>query len=236
MRLHNERPLRNHVMSTIRTTYDDAALAGKAIERDARALLGHVMGLVAVTVGFAAVGAYLGRDLEGATGLWLFIPAFAFIFGLNSAAARGREQLAIGLLFGLGLVLGLAVAPLIADYAEGDPSALWQAGGATAAFVAALGTYGYATSRDLSSWGRTLFWALLALIGFGILAIFVSIPNAHIIYAVAGLVIFGAFTIFDFNRLRRASADGAVPIAAGIFLDILNVFLLFLGLFGGQRD
>ena len=43
MRVHNERPLRNHTMSTIRTTYDDPALAGKAIERDARALLGQVM-------------------------------------------------------------------------------------------------------------------------------------------------------------------------------------------------
>ncbi len=133
-------------------------------------------------------------------------------------------------------MLGLAVAPLIADYAGADPSALWQAAGATAAFVAALGAYGYATSRDLSSWARTLFWALLALIAFGILAIFISIPNAHIIYTVAGLAIFGAFTIVDFNRLRRSSADGAVPIAASIFLDIFNVFLLFLGLFGGQRD
>ena len=126
-------------MSTIRTTYDDPALAGKAIERDARALLGQVMGFVAVTVGFAALGAYLGRDLSGATGLVLFIGAFAFIVGLNIAAAKGREQLAIGLLFGLGLVLGLAVAPVIADYAKADPSALWQAAGATAAFVAALG-------------------------------------------------------------------------------------------------
>src|SRR3954449_12825535 len=236
MRLHNERPLRNHVMSTIRTTYDDAALAGKAIERDARALLGHVMGLVAVTVGFAAVGAYLGRDLSGATGLVLFIGAFAFIFGLNSAAAKGREQLAVGLLFGLGLVLGLAVAPLIADYVDADPSALWQATGATAAFVAALGAYGYATSRDLSSWARTLFWALLALIAFGIVALFVSIPNSHIVYAVVGLGIFGAFTIFDFNRLRRSNADRAVVMASSIFLDIFNVFLLLLGLFGGNRD
>ena len=194
------------------------------------------MGFVAVTVGFAALGAYLGRDLGGAAGLVLFIVAFALIIGLNIAASKGREQLAIGLLFGLGLVLGLAVAPTISAYADADPSAVWQAAGATAAFVAALGTYGYATSRDLSSWARTLFWALLALIAFGIVAIFVSIPNAHIIYAVAGLAIFGAFTIFDFNRLRRSGADGAVPIAASIFLDIFNVFLLFLGLFGGQRD
>jgi uncharacterized protein len=193
------------------------------------------MGLVAVAVGFAALGAYLGRDLSGATGLVLFIGAFACIFGLNVAAAKRREQLAIGLLFGLGLLLGLAVAPVIADYAKTDPSALWQAAGATAAFIAACGAYGYATRRDLSSWARTLFWALLALIGFGIVAIFVSIPNSNIIY-VAGLGIFGAFTIFDFNRLRRASPDGAVVIAASIFLDVFNVFLLLLELFGGSRE
>src|SRR5690349_1776970 len=212
-------------MSTMRTTYDDPALAGKATERDARALLGQVMGFVAVTVGFAALGAYLGRDLSGATGLVLFIGAFACIIGLNSAAAKGREQLAIGLLFGLGLLLGLAVAPVIADYADTDPSALWQAAGATAGFVAAFGAYGYATRRDLSSWARTLFWALLALIVFGIVAVFVSIPNANIIYAVAGLVIFGGFTIIDFNRLRRANPDDSgVLIASSIYLDVLNVF------------
>ena len=48
-----------------------------------------------------------------------------------------------------------------------------------------------------------------------------------------GLVIFGGFTIFDFNRLRRADMASAVPIAAAIFLDIFNVFLLFLRIFGG---
>ena len=223
-------------MSALKTTADEPALRAQPIAHDqARALLGHVMGLVAVTVGFSALGAYLGRDLSGGTGLVLFIGAFALIFGLNSAAAKGREQLAVGLLFGLGLVLGLAVAPVIADYAKADPSALWQATGATAAFVATFGAYGYATRTDLSSWARTLSWALLALIVFGIVAIFVSIPNSNLIYAVAGLGIFGAFTIFDFNRLRRSTPDAAVPIAAAIFLDIFNIFLLALSLFGGGR-
>src|SRR4051812_32157181 len=223
-------------MSTVKTTYDGPALAGEPVAHDrTQQLLGQVMGLVSVAVAFAALGAYLGRDLSGTAGLLLFIGAFACIFGLNIAAAKSREQLAIGLLFGLGLLLGLAVAPLIADYAKADPSALWQAAGATAAFVAATGAYGYATRRDLSSWGRRLFWALLGLIAFGIVAIFVSIPNSNIIYAVAGLGIFGAFTIFDFNRLRRSTPDAAVPIAAGIFLDVFNVFLLALDLFGGRR-
>jgi uncharacterized protein len=223
-------------MSTYAPTYDDRAADGRAIERDSRALLGRVMGYVAVTVGFAALGAYLGRDLDGGAGLLFFLGTFAAIVGLNVAVSRGREQLAIGLLFGLGLLLGLAVAPVLADYAGADPTALWQAAGATAAFVAAFGAYGYATRRDLSAWLRPLFWALLALIVFGLVAIFVAIPGANVIYAVAGLVIFGGFTIIDFNRLRQNDGDSAVLIASSIFLDIFNVFLLLLDLFGGSRD
>ena len=218
-------------------TYDGLALGGAAISRDrTRAVFGQVMGLVALTVGYTALGAYVGRNLSGGTGIAFFIGAFACIFGLNAASRRGHEQLAIGLLFGLGLLIGMAVGPVLAVYAKADPAALWQSAGATAAFVGALGAVGYATRRDLSSWARMLFWALLALIVFGIVGIFVAIPGGNVIYAVAGLAIFGAFTIFDFNRLRRTNASNAVPIAAGIFLDIFNVFLFMLRLFGGGRS
>jgi uncharacterized protein len=219
-------------------TYDELGLArGAAVGReDTRTVFGQVMGLVALTVGCAALGAYVGRNLSGGAGLLFFIGAFACIFGLNFATRAGREQLAIGLLFGLGLCLGLAVAPVIAYYAKADPAALWQSAGATGAFVAALGSFGYATRRDLTVWARTLFWALLALIVFGIVAIFVSIPQANIIYCVLGLVIFGGFVIVDFNRLRRANMGDSVLIAAGIFLDIFNIFLLFLRLFGSGQS
>jgi hypothetical protein len=85
--------------------------------------------------------------------------ATARIASAASAQSNGRRQLPIGLLFGLGLLLGLVV----------------------------------------------------------------SIPGSHLIYAVAGLGIFGAFTIVDFNRLRQAGAQSAVAIAASIFLDVFNV-------------
>jgi modulator of FtsH protease len=223
-------------MSSFGTAQDEGRLTGALARDRTHALLGQVMGLVAVTVGFTALGAYLGRDLSGGIGLLLFLGAIGCVVGLNIASARGAEQLAIGLLFGLGLLLGLAIAPLIAASAEADPAALWQAAGVTGLFVAGCGAYGYATRRDLSSWGRTLFWALLALIVFGIVAIFVSIPGGNVIYSVLGLVIFGGFTIYDFNRLRRSGDDAAVPIAASIFLDVFNIFLLALNLFGGGRD
>jgi FtsH-binding integral membrane protein len=90
---------------------------------------------------------------------------------------------------------------VIAGYANHDPSALGQATGTTAAFVAGLGAYSYATRHDLSSLARGAFWAPLALIVFGIVLLFVSIPGGHIVYAVTGLTIFGVFILIDFHRL-----------------------------------
>jgi len=216
-------------------TYQDLSYAAPAtVTRDqARAVFGQVMGLVALTLGTTALGAYITRNMTGSSGILFMLGAFACVFGLRFASVRGREQLAIGLLFGVGLLLGMAFGPILAYYAKAQPSALWQAAGCTAGFVAALGSYGYATRRDLSSWARTLFWALIGLIAFGIVTLFISIPNSNIIYCLGGLAIFGAFTIFDFNRLRRANMASSVMIAAGIFLDVFNIFLFFLSLFGG---
>ena len=147
-----------------------------SMTRDAAGtLLGQTMGLVAVTAGLFAVGAYLGRNLAYHWG-WLL-------------------------------------------------------------FIAGFGAAGYATRRDLSALARILFWALIGLIVFGIITIFVLIPNAALIYAVLGLVIFAGLTAFDFQRLRRSQDIRTAPLlAASIFLDILNVFLLLLSLFSGSRD
>ena len=198
------------------------------------ALFGQTMGYVAITTAIFALGAYLGRDLSGGFGIVAFIAAFGVLIGMRFAVARSRE-VALALLGLLGLLLGLAVAPVIAYYASMDPRAVWDAGGATALFIAAFGSAGYATRRDLSGLARALFWALLALIVFGIVAIFVNIPGAALTYSVLGLVIFAGFTMFDFQRLRRArsSADLTVAplLAASIFLDVLNVFLFFLRIF-----
>ena len=213
------------------------ARSGPRAEDRTRAVFGQVMGLVALTLGCMALGAYIGRNLTGGLGILFFIAGFACVFGLNIASSRGHEQLATTLLFGLGLLLGLGLGPVLHFYAKSNPSAVWQAAGATGGFVATLGAVGYAIRRDLSPWYRTLFWALVALLVFGLVTLFVSIPHANLIWSIAGLVIFGAFTIFDFNRLRRAGRESAVPIAASIFLDVLNIFLFFLQLFGGgSRD
>jgi FtsH-binding integral membrane protein len=196
-----------------------------------RTLFAHTMGLVGVTAAFFAGGAYLGRDMSSGAGILWFIASFACLFGIRIAVKRS-EQLAVGLLFAFGLLIGLATAPTIAYQASTNPQAVWQAGGATALFIAGFGAAGYATRRDLSALARILFFALIGLIVFGIVLIFVQIPGGSLIYAILGLVIFAGFTMFDFQRLRRTSDIRAAPLlAASIFLDILNVFLLLLSIF-----
>jgi modulator of FtsH protease len=196
------------------------------------ALFGRVMALVALTVGCATLGVWVARDWGGAAWFIAWLLALGCLVGLNVANTRGETGLALGLLLAFGLLMGASVATTVDYYSTTDPTALRQAFGATALSVAALGSAGYAVRRDLSSLYRILFFALLALLVAGVVLIFVHIPAADLVYCVAGLVIFGLYVVVDFNRLRRAGTDEAIPLAAGIFLDVLNIFLLFLRLFG----
>ncbi|MGA7398097.1 MAG: Bax inhibitor-1 family protein, partial [Solirubrobacterales bacterium] len=160
---------------------------------------------------------------------WLF--SIACIVGLNVATGRGQHGLAVLLLFAMGLLIGISVGSTVYYYASTGSDVIAQAAAATALFTLALGAGGYATRRDLSFLYRGLFWALLGLILFGFVMIFVQIPGGSLIYALFGLVVFGGYILVDFNRLRRAGRGEAVPLAAGIFLDIFNVFLIFLRIF-----
>jgi FtsH-binding integral membrane protein len=197
-------------------------------------VFGQVMGLVAVTLGFFTLGCYLGREITQGASIICFIAGFLCIVGLNFT--RRSEGLSITLLFASGVLLGLGLGGVLDRYAEAKPDAVWQAAAATALFMAALGSTGYAIQKDLSGGYRMLFFLLLALIVFGIVTLFVSIPGGNVIYALLGLGIFGGYTVLDFNRMRRTGVEEAVPLAAGIFLDAINIFLFFLRLFGGGRD
>jgi FtsH-binding integral membrane protein len=192
-------------------------------------VFGQTMALVAATLGLLTLGAYVGRHLGEGPSLMCFIIALLCFVGLNFA--RDAGGLAVMLLFAAGIFLGLSLGGGLVAYAEAAPGVLWQSAGATALFVGALGSLGYAIRSDLSGGYRVLFLLLLGLIVYGFVSLFVSMPAGNTIYALLGLAIFGGYTVLDFNRMRRAGVEEAVQVAAGVFLDILNVFLFFLRLF-----
>jgi modulator of FtsH protease len=215
----------------------DAAVPAPPLSHDRTStLFGRTMALVGLTAGLFALGAYLARDLPPLWGLLFLVAAVVALFGLEAAIDRS-EATALGVLSAFGLLFGAALAPTLTYYAGADPEALVLAGVATGLFIAGFGAAGYATRRDLSGLARSLFWALVGLIVFGVVLIFVQIPGGALVYAVVGLVIFAGLTSLDFQRLRLSRDIRTAPVlAASIFLDILNVFLLFLSLFrGGEK-
>ncbi len=199
-------------------------------------LFGQVMWLVALTAGVFALGAYAGRHLSPGWGLVGILGGLACLLVLNFTR-RMSETGHVLLLLGFGVLFGIAMGPGLDYIASTSPQAVWQAAGATALFMAGFGTAGYLTRKDLSALGRISFFALIGLIIFGIVLIFVRIPHADLLYSILGLIIFAGLTLFDFQRLRRVKDISSAPIlAASIFLDGLNVFFFFLRIFGGGRD
>jgi FtsH-binding integral membrane protein len=216
--------------------YSNLAYQGYATPGRTATLFGQTMGLVALTAGFFAAGAYAGRNLAEGAVIVAWIAAFVVLMIMNFAARRSVPAATV-LLAIFGVLMGVASAPTLVYYASTNPAILWQAGGATALFVGAFGTFGYLTKRDLSAWRRISYIALLVLLLAGIVLIFVHIPHASLIWAVLGLVIFAGLTAGDFQRLRRSQNLNSAPlIAASIFLDILNVFWFFLRIFSGSRN
>ena len=98
-------------------------------------LFGRTMRLVVVTAALFPPGAYLARNLSGGWSLVFWIASLACLLAMN-VTVRRSEQLTLGLLFGFGLLVGLAAAPTISYYANVDPDALT---------VLAAGTHGKLT-------------------------------------------------------------------------------------------
>lgn len=200
-----------------------------------RTLFGQTMGLVAMTAGFFALGAYAGRSLTHVVAFGAYIAAFAVLVIMRFTARRSSGFSTV-LLMIFGVLIGAGSSPMLVVYAESDPQVLWQAGGATALFVAAFGSIGYMTRRNLYWLARVSLFALLLLFAFGIVMIFVHIPHGSQIYAGLGLVIFAGLTMGDFQRLRRTQGLNSAPfLATSIFLDILNVFFFFLRIFAREN-
>jgi modulator of FtsH protease len=213
------------------------ALPGAPARTGVRAgtLLGQVLFLVAVAIGFLALGAYAGRDLsEGSAIAFTFVGFFMLLAQSFGGAAFRTGPFALGWLFAVGLVIGLGLGPVLSAYAQADPAAITQAAGATALLVAVLGAGGYATDRDLTGWLRPLSYAVFALLLASLLIVLFGTAGSPLI-SLGIAVVSGALIVVDFNLLRRgATEDDVVLIATGIFVSIINLFLSLLNLFSNE--
>ena len=77
-------------------------------------LLGQVMFLVAIAVGFAALGTWIGRDIAIGTARIMSFAGFGMLLLSSFGGERFRVgSFAMGWLFATALVIGLGLGPVI---------------------------------------------------------------------------------------------------------------------------
>src|SRR3712207_556493 len=146
-------------------TSSSSALRARTAVRDISTaqLLGQVLFLVAVALGFCALGTLLGRDLPLGTARICSFAGFGMLLVSSFAGERFRVgSFAMGWLFATALMIGLGLGPVIAYFATVEESALTQAFAGTAATVAGAGALGLALSKDLARWMRPLSLVVFA--------------------------------------------------------------------------
>ncbi len=93
--------------------------------------------------------------------------------------------------------------------------------------------------KDLSAFGSYLFGALIVLLVFSLIFIFVQVSNT-IMIVLAGLtvLVFALYTIYDFNQIKHnyVSEDATVSMALNLYLDFVNIFLRILEIIWRVKD
>jgi modulator of FtsH protease len=201
---------------------------------DQPALLGKVLGLLGFAFLFTAGGAVIGLSLGPGAFLISIVGSFATIIALQFA--RDKAPWNLGLLYGFATFEGMALGLILESYvARGLGDVVLNAAATTAAVTLAAGAYGYTTKRDLSGLGGILFVGLIGVIVASLVGIFVHLPLLYIGISAVAAVLFTGFLVFDLNRVARSrggSEGTAILLAVSVYLDIFNLFLALLRLFG----
>lgn len=183
----------------------------------------------------ASVGAYVGMDHAETIANWhlgLIILEFALLFGIYAFKSKPGINLAV--LFAFTFVTGLTITPLLAHTLQmaGGANIIFNAFATTTVIFGVLSFYAMSTTKDFTSIGKPLLIALLVIIGFSIVNIFLGSPILQIAIAGAGAFLFSIFIIFDTQNIIRGAFSSPVEAATALYLDFFNLFISLLQLFG----
>lgn len=115
----------------------------------------------------------------------------------------------------------------------------------TAGTFGAISIYGYATKKDLSSWGSILIMGLIGIIIASIVNIFMASETLYWIISYAGVLIFVGLAAYDTQKIKKAILDPNVEVneslnkialmgALELYLDFVNLFLHLLRIMGNR--
>lgn len=191
--------------------------------------------LFAASMMAGAVGAYVGVPMAGAI-QGFFIPLmileFALLIGLNFVKHKPGINLAV--MFGFVFMTGLMLAPLLARTLgmNDGGTIIGNAFAMTSVVFGAMSFYAIKTTKDFTSYGKPLMIALLVIMAFSILNIFLGNPLIAIAISGVVVVLFSILVIFDTQNIMNGNYETPIDGALALYLDFLNIFTALLQLFG----
>ena len=169
-------------------------------------------------------------------------------FGLVIALSAAIHKLSAGAATGLFLLYSALTGAMLSSIFVVYPIAsIGTAFLVTTGTFLAMTVYGTVTRRDLTGLGNFLFMGLIGIIIAMVVNIFLQSSMMNFIVSCLGVLIFTGLTAYDTQKLRRfgeaapledgtAIRRGAILGALTLYLDFINIFLMLLQLFGGNRD
>lgn len=185
----------------------------------------------------ASAGAYVAMQ----TGVFLsvhpllyFILMAGMIFGMQMAVNRGLESIALVMLFGFTFITGMTAGKVIAMYISiGAGSVVTQAFLLTAVTFGALTAYAMNTKTDFRSFGKPLFYVLIAVVAFGLInVIFIHSPIVSLAISAVCAVLFSFYIVYDTQKIINGEYDSPIMAAVSMYLNIYNLFLSLLHILG----
>ena len=205
--------------------------AASVTTTDRLVFIKKVYSLLAMSMGTAAVGAYLGSGplllLVAPNMMLFFILQIALIFFASFAARKpGLNMVA---LFSFTTVSGLTLGPLL--YQVG-PSIAAEAFALTAITFAGLSMYVVYSKKDFSFMSGFLMTGLIVLVVGGLLNMFfIQSGMMHFVMSGASVLLFSGFILYDTsNILRYYGTDEHVSATLALYLDVLNLFIALLSI------
>lgn len=195
---------------------------------------------VILTWGFSLTYFVSGETATWEPSIWVFLLVGLAIPILGIIISAKSDDAIISFI-GFNMVVvpfGAILGPTLAHYQVTAPGAVEQAALATALVTGVMTISGFLFPNFYRNLGGALFIALLCLLSVRILQMFIpSLQSLGVVdYLAAGL--FALYIGYDMWRASEiaATADNAVDVAVSLYLDIINLFLNLLRIFGGNRS
>mgnify|MGYP004521835531 FL=1 len=207
------------------------------------------MTLALVITGFTAFGIASNPGIAYAivTNRLLFwgliIAEFGLVIGISGAINRLSAVTATLLFVLYSIVNGATLSVIFMAYTMSSIASVFFI---TAGLFGVMAFIGYTTKTDLTSIGKILFMALIGIILATIVNLFVGSSMLNMIVSYIGVVIFTGLTAYDSQKIKNmlynadSMDEGMQKIALlgslTLYLDFINLFLMLLRIFGGNRD